>query len=432
MTSGGEKTTSTVWILTTPHQQHLRIWGLSPVERIRRTLRAAGVNETQIKSGSVAEITAAGPSIVVLRADYVFDGRLIHALLSATNTILVPAETTEGSSRSSAVAAHVPATRLAEILPLLSNDGQPDARGRLEEVQYVVPTELVPAYSATLRKADPPYLFPLHEDSTVIEERIFAAAYKGITDLVTKWVWPRPARVVVQWCVAAGVTPNMVTVLSWLLVILVTWLFLRGQFGLGLVLAWLMTFLDTVDGKLARVTLSSSRIGHVLDHGLDILHPPFWYLAWAMGLFFTAGIADTATSPLGMEVYAWVRPAAMIAVAGYIVGRLLEGIFLLVFKMEIHCWQPIDAFFRTITARRNPNLLLLTTATLFGRPDVGLLLVALWTLGSIGFHSVRLMQALVQKWQGRPIQVWQEPHRVKAEVSEGTKKEPPHRSESWA
>jgi phosphatidylglycerophosphate synthase len=45
-----------------------------------------------------------------------------------------------------------------------------------------------------------------------------------------------------------------------------------------------MTFLDTVDGKLARVTLTSSRIGDVLDHGLDLLHPPFWYLAWGIGL----------------------------------------------------------------------------------------------------------------------------------------------------
>jgi phosphatidylglycerophosphate synthase len=47
--------------------------------------------------------------------------------------------------------------------------------------------------------------------------------------------------------------------------------------GLGLVLGRLMTFLDTVDGKLARVTVTSSRFGDVLDHGLDIIHPPLVY-----------------------------------------------------------------------------------------------------------------------------------------------------------
>ncbi len=45
-----------------------------------------------------------------------------------------------------------------------------------------------------------------------------------------------------------------------------------------------MTFLDTVDGKLAHVTLTSSRFGHIFDHSLDLLHPPFCYLAWGLGL----------------------------------------------------------------------------------------------------------------------------------------------------
>jgi hypothetical protein len=93
---------------------------------------------------------------------------------------------------------------------------------------------------------------------------------------------------------------------------------------------------------------------------------------------------------------------------GVVVGRLLEGLFLLIFKMEIHCWHPLDSFFRTITARRNPNLILLSLATLMGRPDVGLVLVAVWTALCIGFHMVRLLQALFQRWHGFPIHEWQE------------------------
>jgi phosphatidylglycerophosphate synthase len=71
-----------------------------------------------------------------------------------------------------------------------------------------------------------------------------------------------------------------------------------------------MTFLDTVDGKLARVTLTSSRIGDVMDHGLDLIHPPFWWWAWGIGL--GAGHA---------------LPTAIV-VGGYLVGRALEGAFL--------------------------------------------------------------------------------------------------------
>jgi len=45
-----------------------------------------------------------------------------------------------------------------------------------------------------------------------------------------------------------------------------------------------MTFLDTVDGKLARVTVNSSPFGHIYDHAIDLISPPFWYLAWGLGL----------------------------------------------------------------------------------------------------------------------------------------------------
>jgi phosphatidylglycerophosphate synthase len=174
--------------------------------------------------------------------------------------------------------------------------------------------------------------------------------------------------------------------------VLAAWLFVRGDFTLGLVAAWIMTFLDTVDGKLARVTLTSSTVGHVLDHGLDLIHPPFWYLAWAFGLFGGAFWFDTST---------------LIIVIGYIVGRLIEGLFLLAFKMEIHCWRPLDSFFRAITARRNPNLILLTLGTLLGYPAWGFVLVATWTVFSIGFHTIRLLQAGVLSLRGHTVEEWQ-------------------------
>jgi phosphatidylglycerophosphate synthase len=149
-----------------------------------------------------------------------------------------------------------------------------------------------------------------------------------------------------------------------------------------------MTFLDTVDGKLARVTLTSSRLGDVLDHGLDLLHPPFWWFAWAVGV--------------GMEG----SLAAGIAVGGYVVGRLLEGAFLALFEFETHSWRPIDGLVRTITARRNPNLILFTVATLAGRPDLGLVMVAGWTAISLAFHALALLQALRVRARGGVVKPW--------------------------
>ena len=101
---------------------------------------------------------------------------------------------------------------------------------------------------------------------------------------MTKWVWPAPARGVTRLCVRLGLLPNHVTALSWVLAILAGLLFYQGEFFAGLLAGWLMTFLDTVDGKLARVTVTSSALGNYFDHVLDLLHPPFWYLAWGLGL----------------------------------------------------------------------------------------------------------------------------------------------------
>ena len=131
----------------------------------------------------------------------------------------------------------------------------------------------------------------------------------------------------------------------------------------------------------------------MLDHGLDLIHPPVWYVAWAAGVPAGGG---------------WLAPALMVTVVGYVIGRLIEGLFLLVFKTEIHCWRRIDSRFRMITARRNPNLILLTIAVLAGAPGLGLVVVAVWTAVSVGFHAVRLTQAAGERLRGRPVESWLE------------------------
>ena len=67
---------------------------------------------------------------------------------------------------------------------------------------------------------------------------------------------------------------------------------------------------------------------------------------------------------------------------------------------------PVDSQFRLITARRNPNMVILVAALLVRRPGVGLELVALWTLISLIFHAVRLAQASERAARGQKIVSW--------------------------
>ena len=81
-------------------------------------------------------------------------------------------------------------------------------------------------------------------------------------------------------------------------------------------------------------------------------------------------------------------------------------IFMRRFGMHIHVWRPIDSKFRLITARRNPNMIILLVALVFRRPDMGLELVALWTMISLIFHAVRLAQANARSERGRKLASW--------------------------
>jgi phosphatidylglycerophosphate synthase len=366
------------WILERDARNgdELRIFGLTPRERLRRALARAGCAPRRVDDDALPPL-AEGERVVVLRADRVLDDRLVRALIDAPDTLLVHASL-------GALGAQVCAGDAPSAVAALRGRGEVPAR-----LRRVAPEALVPAWRADLRKAEPPWVCEARPElAEQIETRVFDASYKGVTDLVTKWVWPRPALAATRWCAERGITPNAVTLASWVLALAVIPLFAEGWFVPGLVLAWAMTFLDTVDGKLARVTLTSSRIGDVLDHGLDLLHPPFWYLAWSYGLEHP----DAA--------------ATAIVVGGYLAGRGLEGIFLASFRIEAHSWRPIDALFRTITARRNPNLILLSVGALGGRPDLGFVMVALWTAISLGFHSLRLLQALAARRRGEAIASW--------------------------
>ncbi len=362
------------------------VWSMPGSELLRRALVRAGVADIAPWNGSVP----AGP-LLLLRADHVFDAALVAGLARRPGTLLcrdglpVAAHLPEGT-----LSAGSRATEVAEALLA----GRPASDPAFGGLAATAPGGLVDAYNKALRKRGNPYLLRLApETRRAVEWEMFGGSYKGVTDAITKHVWPRPAFQVVRFCAAMGITPNQVTLLSLVLVFLALWLFASGAFLPGLLAAWVMTFLDTVDGKLARVTLTSTPFGNVFDHAIDLVHPPFWWLAWIYGL-------DAAGMPLD-----WPVAVGAVVFGGYVAQRLQEGLFLALYKMEIHVWRRFDSFFRLWIARRNPNLLILTVFTLAGRPDWGMLAVAAWTvLGCLEQVVVTIQAGLARK----PLRSWLE------------------------
>ena len=270
--------------------------------------------------------------------------------------------------------------------------------GRPIDGYATVAAESAELNNAALRKRERPFVLPLDpDDPEPVERAAYDGAYKGVTDVLTLYLWRRPAFYLTRWAARAGLSPNSVTMVGFILCLLAFWLFWIGQYWLGVASGFGFMVLDTVDGKLARCTGASSKWGNVFDHGIDLIHPPFWWWAWLHGL---------AAYGLELEpVYATMILWAIIG--GYVAQRLIEGRFMHRFgKMHIHVWRPIDSNFRLITARRNPNMVILVVALLFGRPDLGIKMVALWTLVSLIFHAIRLAQATAANDRGEPIVSW--------------------------
>ena len=239
------------------------------------------------------------------------------------------------------------------------------------------------AYNAELRKRETPFAIDIAAKGVrAAEIALFKSSYKGVTDLVTKYAWPFPAFHVTKWCASLGLSPNFVTFVSLILCLAATWFFYQGDWALGFITGWLMTFLDTVDGKLARTTLTSSPWGNYFDHGIDLIHPPFWYLAWYYGIG-----ADGSVIP------DYALTSIIVIWALYIGGRIIEGIFIGAHGFHIHVWRPFDSVLRTYTARRNPNTLLFMLFVMAGAPAEGLAAVAIWSVVSNAIHLVRLFQA---------------------------------------
>ncbi len=234
-------------------------------------------------------------------------------------------------------------------------------------------------YIVNLRRELDPYLFTVHGDLARrrVERFLFWSNYKGSTDFMTKYVWPPLVWALVRPLANWGVHPNSVTAVSIVATLAAIPLWMAGWWGTGFFLAYLMSLLDSVDGKLARLTFTHSRLGNVLDHGLDLVHPPFWYLGWAFGL----ASGDTRSA---------VFQASVWMLGLYVADRLCAPVFKARTGRSIHGYLPIDVKIRTFISRRNVNLPFFTAAVALDaiRSD------ASWTLATGVFFAMVIWQAV--------------------------------------
>jgi len=359
----------------------VKAWGITARERVRRMAAASGL----VMAGDVGDGQF---PLILVNAAFAFDPSWLRYILSNPGHVI----TFEGRPVLAHVAAD-PATANAIASAMRGGKPLPD----LPDATALAFESGVELYNSELRKKERPFLLPLTlENVPEIERASYKGAYKGVTDFLTKYVWPELAFHITRFAAWIGLPPNGVTAVGAVLCVAATVLFFEGQYWLGLALGFIFMVLDTVDGKLARCTITSSKWGNIFDHGIDLIHPPFWWWAWGAGLSAYGRLIPQE---------AFIAILAVIVI-GYILQRIIEGVFIRAYGMHIHVWRPADSHFRLVTARRNPNMAILFAFLLIGRPDLGLYAVAIWTVLSLLFHAARLAQAWADNRAGKSIESW--------------------------
>ncbi|WP_310467264.1 CDP-alcohol phosphatidyltransferase family protein [Sphingomonas sp.] len=329
-----------------------RLFGLSQAERLRR------------QRGS-----AAGP-VLVAHASAVLSDAAVAWLIENPGTMV-----STPSNRPVAIAVAPGKVAAAKkAIAATGSAGFPELNPAMMPEQFV----------RKLRRRDKLLVRSLDEQSAgTSESELFDSVYKGVTDLVTKYAWPLPALWVTRLCAALGITPNMVTLVGIAAMAVAAWLWTQGEIVPGLGFAWLMTFLDTVDGKLARVTVTSSELGNRLDHVTDFIHPPIWWVCLAVGLGLGA---DSAVR----DIVYW---SCAVILATYAIGRATEAWFKQVVGYNAYLWQRFDSRFRLIVSRRNIILLIMTVGVALGAAWQAFAVAAGWSVVSAIIQLVRLAQA---------------------------------------
>jgi phosphatidylglycerophosphate synthase len=345
-------------------------------------------------------LTAAGSeSLLVLDATTLADARLPAALATRSASTAVPSR----EAQDQAAILFLAGDREAVAAALAENPGSTAALARRLMDSGRIPAfkdEEFSGFVRRLRRTLPYYLFTVDGAARAAkpERFLFWSNYKGSTDLFTRYVYPPLVWLAVRPLARWRVHPNWVTLLSIVLALAAIPCWANGYFISGFVMAYALSVLDSVDGKLARLTFTDSVSGNYLDHGLDMVHPPLWYLSWAYGL----GIATEGwSSPLGQ--------GAVAIFVLYVIDRLVLKIYPYVFKRAFHTHSRMDGLVRSFIARRNISLPLFTIGYLIGLGREAFFLIVAWQAATTLYHAGRTFWILcIEKAQRKdraPVEV---------------------------
>lgn len=323
-----------------------RVAGITIAQRQRRQLLRLGA-----ESVHEGENPRRGP-VLLIEAGLIADERLLAAFLAEVQS--------RSWSRGPAVAVGPDGTP-GGLAWLPAGLAAPDWAQIRREAE---PVDLsgVDTYSPERRRRVP-LLWQRPEDAASARKAasaLLAAAQKGCLDWPARFVHPPIENAAVRLLWPTPITPNMISVLAFLLGLYAAWCFATGALWTGLLIALAVGPIDGIDGKLARSRMEFSPWGDLEHVGDKIVE-----YAWFAGL---AAALGTGT--------AWALAALIVCTA--LAEALLGEFYRRLTGAQLDDAGPFERTYRLVSGRRNTFFWSLLPFAWFDAWHAGLVAIAVY------------------------------------------------------
>lgn len=299
--------------------------------------------------------------VVVLDGDGLYDDRILDKLVHANTSLAIRSTSEQG------------------LLALYVDKQGVENWRRGEDSTDSVNVEDMHTYVRFLRKDVPPVFMKVDaaKQPGILENLLYDRTFKGSMEFVAAYGYRLPVREMTKWVAATRITPNQITGLAVLCSVAAIPCFWAGWLWAGLILAATFIVLDSLDGKLARLTFRLSHVADRVDHLTSLPTRMGWYSG--LGWTFSGGN--------------WQSPEG--------IGGILLTLLPFLDKMNLNLcnWKfgrslldftPMDRQVHLFTVRRN-DIFVMLIGNATGLASQSYYAIVAWMILTWVWHSGRLM-----------------------------------------
>jgi phosphatidylglycerophosphate synthase len=361
-----------VTVVLPPHVS-LDAW-LRPDFRPRFALEYATVYSEASLLTLVQVAKDAEHSLMLLEGDGIYDERVLKTLLTHPHSLAIHGRNHEETPIAVVIQASDRQFLTDDSLYIQQCVSQESPQGWLQTLSI----DAMDSYIPELRQTAVPLLIKLRQTTCIraIENEMYENTFKGVMDFIATYVYRLPVRELTRWLAPTRITPNQITAVSVICSFAAIPLFAMGWLWAGLAVAFTFIIADSLDGKLARLTIRLSKVAGHVDHVTSPLFEACYYLAW--GWHFSGGHFSTLPGQAGLLLFCF-----------YGLDKITTSVFGLKFGRSLLDYQPLDARFHLIAARRTINLFIMALGCLFRKPIVALYVITIWMFMTMFWHMYR-------------------------------------------